>query len=77
MGRKCISLLAEFTPEGKVMPKAINWEDGRSFEIDRVADIRRAASLKAGGIGVRYTCFIRGKQVYLFKDDDTWFIETD
>ena len=59
------------------MPLSLEWEDGRSFEIDKVLDVRKAASQKAGGIGVRYTCRIRNKQVYLFKDEDMWFIETE
>ena len=40
---------ADFTLEGVVIPLVIRWEDGREFGIDRVIDIRRAASLKAGG----------------------------
>ena len=60
-----------------MIPLSIEWEDGRSFEIDKVLDVCRAASLKAGGIGIRYTCRVRHKQVYLFKDEDSWFMETD
>jgi len=35
----------------------------------------QAASLKAGGQGMRYTCRIAGKQVFLFCDDGRWFVE--
>ena len=45
------------------------------FHIDKVTDIRRAASTKVGGTGIRYTVYIDGKQSYLFEDDDKWFIE--
>ena len=51
------------------------WEDGRKFPIDRVMDVRQAASLKAGGQGMRYTCRIAGKEVYLFCDEGKWFLE--
>lgn len=62
-------------PDGKIMPLSITWEDGRTFEIDRITDIRRAAS-KAGGNGTRYTCYFLGQQRYLFLEDDgRWFIE--
>jgi hypothetical protein len=67
---------ADFTLEGVVIPLAIKWEDGREFGIDRVIDIRRAASLKAGGVGLRYTIEICGKQTYMWLQDDLkWFVE--
>jgi len=44
----------------------IVWDDGRRFEVDRVLDVTKAASLKAGGRGTRYKCRIRGKEIYLF-----------
>ena len=36
------------------------WEDGIGYEIDKIVDVRRAAFLKAGGAGIRYTVKIRG-----------------
>ena len=66
---------ADFDLDGNIRPRAITWEDGRVFEIDRVRDVRRAASLKAGGLGIRYICRIRGKEVRLFNDEGHWFME--
>lgn len=61
--------------DGKIIPLSITWEDGRTYEVDRITDIRRAAS-KAGGNGTRYTCYFLGQQRYLFLEDDgRWFIE--
>lgn len=76
MGKTFVDAIVQFTKEGDKIPLEIVWEDGRRFEVDRVLDITKAASLKAGGRGVRYTCRIKGKRVYLFLDDDKWFIET-
>jgi hypothetical protein len=45
------------------------------YEIDKVTDVRQAPSLKGGGLGIRYTCRILGKEVYLFCDEGKWFIE--
>ena len=45
------------------------------FKIDKVKDIRRAASLKVGGTGTRYTVIICGKESYLFNDENKWFVE--
>ena len=75
MGKKYVEVSAVFTEEGKIMPASISWEDGRSFSIDRVRDIRPAASLKAGGAGIRYTCDILGRSKYLFLEDNRWFVE--
>lgn len=61
--------------EGKITPQTVTWEDGRVFPVDRVTDVRRAVSLKAGGTGMRYTCFIKNKQVYLYYEEPRWFME--
>jgi len=77
MARIEVGILAEFSPSGRVTPKAILWEDGRRFSIDHILDMRRAASLKAGGLGIRYICKVHGKEVMLYKDEDRWFMEVD
>ncbi len=69
-----IDVTARFYPDGTLVPLYITWTDGAVFEIDRVLDVRRAASLKKGGIGIRYTCRIRGRERYLFLDGTRWFI---
>lgn len=71
------------TLDGQLVPLAIIWEDGRRFEVDKVIDARRKASLKAGGAGVRFECVVRGKIVFLFMEDiefnrlpgARWFVE--
>lgn len=59
-----------------MLPKKMVWTDGHVYEIQKVTDVRRAASLKAGGVGQRYTCIIDGKESHLFYDDNNlWFVE--
>ena len=70
-----VEVEARFSREGQLMPTAIIWEDGRRYEIDRVTDIAKRASMKAGGAGIRYTCIIGGHQSYLFYEVDRWFVE--
>lgn len=71
-----VSVVAEFRPDGVILPRKLKWEDGRVFEIDRVRDIRPAASLKAGGAGLRYLIVIGGKETFLFLENGTsWFVE--
>ena len=75
MSKVFVEVIAKFTKDGAKIPLTVKWEDGRSFDIDRVTDIRRAASLKAGGQGVRYQCRISGKETYLWLEEDKWFVE--
>ena len=76
MARKVfVEVTAKFDAEGRVTPLSLVWEDGTTFTIDQVTDVRRAASLKAGGMGIRYTVQIRGKQSYLFYEAPRWFVE--
>ncbi len=56
MARKVfVEVTAKFDTEGRIIPLSLLWEDGTVYEINRVLDVRRAASLKAGGMGIRYT----------------------
>ena len=75
MGKVHIQVVAQHDLEGRIRPLSLIWEDGRKFPIDRVLDIRQAASLKSGLQGIRYTCRIAVKEVYLFCDDGKWFLE--
>ena len=70
MPKKYVEVGAVHRTAGQILPVLLWWEDGRSYQIDRVLDIRRAASLKAGGVGRRYTCRICGKERYLWLEDD-------
>jgi hypothetical protein len=71
-----VNVTADFLSDGQIIPRSFVWEDGRSFEIDRIIDIRPAASLKVGGQGLRYTCRIMGKQSFMFLEDGRWFMES-
>ena len=70
-----VEVIAKHDTYGNIRPLSIKWEDGRVFEVDRLIDVRQAASLKGGGVGIRYTCKIMGKQVHLFDDMGKWFME--
>ena len=50
-----VNVMAEFTNDGRLLPRSFIWKDGHVYEIQKVTDVRRAASLKAGGAGIRYT----------------------
>lgn len=75
--KKYISVTAIFDEDGNLLPLSITWEDGRKFHIDKVTDIRYAASLKAGGAGIRYTVLIGGNKKYIFLEDNRWFLDAN
>ena len=66
-----------------MMPAMLKWKDGTIYEIDRVLDVRRAAS-EAGSMGIRYTVRIMGRERRLFFEDTysetgkpRWFVESE
>lgn len=81
MARKVfVSVLLMVDTDGKNRPYRIKFEDdpvyeNQVFKVDKVKDVRRAASLKVGGTGIRYTVIICGKESYLFNDENKWFVE--
>ena len=71
-----VDVTAKFTKDGQLLPKSFIWKDGHVYEVQRVTDVRRAASLRAGGVGMRYTCIVDGKESHLFyEDNNMWFVE--
>lgn len=81
---KYIEVEVSCKPTGAIIPLAIVWKDGRRFEIDEIIDVRRQASLKAGGAGIRFVCMVKGERVNLYMEDiefnrlpgARWFIES-
>lgn len=71
-----VKVLSETDENGNISPKRITWEDGRTYIVDKITDIRRACASKVGGTAIRYTIKISGKQTYLFCDDGKWFVES-
>ena len=70
-----VQVTAVFDTEGNITPEMILWEDGTVYQIDRITNVCKAASLKSGGAGIRYTCRIDGKLTHLFLEGDRWFVE--
>ena len=75
--RKDITVIAKMKSNGEVEPLSIIWEDGRTFSIDKILDKRKKASTKGGGMGLRYTVRIMGKERFLFLNEYTWFVEIE
>jgi hypothetical protein len=69
-----VDVTALHTKDNKTQPLSLVFND-KTYEIDRVKDVRRAAASKTGGAGIRYTVMIGGKESYIFEDDGLWFVE--
>ena len=72
-----VSVRADHLLNGRIHPLMFRAKDGPVVRIDRILDEREAPSLKAGEQGMRYTCRVGEKQLYLFRDDVYWFIEAE
>ena len=70
-----VKVNVDFSPEGELYPRSITWTDERIYEITRITERVRAASTKVGGCGIRYRVIIDGRESYLFREEDKWFVE--
>ena len=74
-----VTVVARHELGGRIRPVAYQLPGGTPVKIDCVTDERQAASLKSGGQGMRYTCKVTVDEVqsdvYLFHDEELWFIE--
>ena len=63
--------------EGNVYPISFVWEDGNTYTIDKISEIRPAQ--KAGGTGMRYSIKVCNKQTYIWLEETNglyrWFLE--
>ena len=75
MRKAYVDVLVSMRSDGTILPRVVKWEDGTRYEVDGILDVRRAASIEAGGGGIRYTVQIRGRPRYLFLEENRWFVE--
>lgn len=70
-----VEVTVKVSREGEVRPLTITFENGKTYEIRRLKDRRRAHATKVGGTGIRYTVVIGQRETYLFEDEGLWFVE--
>lgn len=79
--KQYVDVFVRYGADGRIIPLSIEWVDGSRYMIDSVMDVRRAASLKCGGTGIRYIIKIQGRQKMLFFEDNPdkqrWFLEAE
>lgn len=79
-----VPVTVAFDGQGRMFPRAIVWEDGEVYEIDKVLNVRPSYAARAGGQGDRYTVRLRGRETYIFFEHSAdfgspilgrWFVE--
>jgi len=74
MKKTYVDVTVRHDKNGKATPLLLVFKD-RTYGIDKVTDVRRAAATKVGGTGIRYSVVICGHPTYLFEDEGKWFVE--
>jgi len=75
MRKVFVDVVATFTKDGDLLPIAFTWEDGVKYNIDKILDMKKAASLKVGGHGIKYLCRVKNKEMAMFLEEGKWFVE--
>lgn len=70
-----VAVVVLHTKEGDLIPLFIVWDNMVKYPIDKVISKQKAASLKSGGFGIRYTIRVQNQYRYLFYEYSGWFIE--
>ena len=70
-----VSVNLDVDQEGQYHPCFIRWRNGTVYHIQQILYKCRASSKKVGGGGIRYTVVINGKEAYLFREGEKWFVE--
>ena len=70
-----VSVNLDVDKEGVFYPRLIRWDNGLVFQIEQILYKCRASSKKVGGGGIRYTVMIKGKETFLFRAGEKWFVE--
>lgn len=73
--KRYVEVEATFLEDGRIVPRAVIWHDGRRFPVRAVLGVRRCASLKVGGEGVRYDVLLGHAHTFLFHEEPRWFVE--
>lgn len=74
-GRKMqpVCVDAFFRKDGQVLPRRFQWTSEKWYNI-KILDITKGAALKRMGCGTRYHIHAGGKDSYLYRVSDLWFM---
>ena len=67
--REYVSVIADYSADGKVRPVSIRLSGGAAYTVDRVISETRMSATKKNGSETRYYVKIGGREHYLFAED--------
>lgn len=73
--KRYVPVVVRFDKEGQIRPLEIEFDEEHRYPIDRVMDVCRAACQTVGGVGMRFTVRIQGRERYLWLEENRWFVE--
>lgn len=73
--KRYIDVVTMIDKSGGIVPLMLVWDNGMKYQIDKVLEVRNAAS-QVGGCGVLYRCRVGGVERNLFFERNRWFIES-
>lgn len=73
--KRYVSVVALTDKDGRLTPLFLIWDNGVKYPIDKVLEIRKAASI-VGGCGILYRCRIQNRERNIFYERNRWFIES-
>ncbi|MDH6367753.1 MULTISPECIES: hypothetical protein [unclassified Breznakia] len=73
--KKYIKVITMCDEHGTLTPIYIIWNNGAKYKIDKILEVRKAAS-KVGGCGILYRCRIGKSERSIFYEINRWFIES-
>lgn len=73
--KRYVDVIALIDKQGRQTPLILKWDNGVQYPIDRILEIRQAAS-EVGGCGLMFRCRIQNQERRLFYEKNRWFIES-
>ncbi|MDR1065339.1 MAG: hypothetical protein LBL25_03120 [Oscillospiraceae bacterium] len=78
-GKVYVDVTERRLKDGGLIPLSFVWEDGVEYTVDGILDARPAASLKAGGMGLRFTVRVKRRETFMYLEEERglcrWFME--
>ena len=78
--REYVSVVADYLPDGMVMPVSVAFDGGPPFKVEKVIGAVRMSATKYGGDATRFHVRIEDREHYLFFEDAArgapaaWFV---
>lgn len=73
--KQYVEVVATHYIDGSVRPQKIVLATGPVFEIEDSREAVRGKARTTGEMARRYVVKIRGKETFLFRDGERWFVE--